>query len=546
MLYNECMKLNCYNEAEKLTREMVSINSINSKEKRESAMACFVYDWLKDLPGLSDHSENLLLFPTKRDNCRRESVIGFLDNGYKDTVILMGHIDTVDIEDYGALKECAFDCDQLAKRLPEVFDLSEEVLKDLKSGDYLFGRGALDMKSGVAAILLVFSYFCHHPEQIHGNLLLLCECDEEGSSLGVISALDMLEKWKAEKGLVYKACINTDFHTAFDEAENKRTVHLGTVGKLLPCFAAFGKEAHAGKPFDAFDPNLLQAEIVRRMSYNPFFSDSDQNAKSVVPISLKLSDSKSSYTVQTALSSFSYFNVMIYDSTPKEIMDKCVKTAEEAFEETIRLINSRYESYQDREGKLPWKKRVYTYCDWMEYLRKNNSRFEQEYETWCHDLAKTHKDMDIRDFAFRMVSKSVEYDPLKEPVLILFFGTMYYSPVKCEDERLTQSVHKAIKTVGAQSNYDIECAYYYPYISDMSFFALNTDEKGIEDLLANSPQAYLFYDYPAEKIRSLQLPVVNIGVYGKDGHAFTERVEKTYSFHEVPNLILETLLDYLS
>lgn len=55
-------------------------------------------------------------------------------------MILMGHIDTVGVDDFGSLKEYAFD----PERLPEVLrqmDLGEDVRRDLDSGEYMFGRG---------------------------------------------------------------------------------------------------------------------------------------------------------------------------------------------------------------------------------------------------------------------------------------------------------------------------------------------------------------------------------------------------------------------
>ena len=37
------------------------------------------------------------------------------------------------------------------------------------------------------------------------------------------------------------------------------------------------------------------------------------------------------------------------------------------------------------------------------------------------------------------------------------------------------------------------------------------------------------YSLPVEDIRNLNVPVVNIGPFGKDAHKFTERVHKHFS-----------------
>ncbi|RXT02757.1 hypothetical protein EIZ39_24490 [Ammoniphilus sp. CFH 90114] len=45
------------------------------------------------------------------------------------------------------------------------------------------------------------------------------------------------------------------------------------------------------------------------------------------------------------------------------------------------------------------------------------------------------------------------------------------------------------------------------------------------------------YSIPVKDIQSLNIPCINIGVYGKDGHKLTERVYKSYSFQTVPKIV---------
>lgn len=68
------------------------------------------------------------------------------------TLLFHGHTDTVGLEGYGALENYACDPEQLIQRLEDV-ELPEEVRKDLRSGDYMFGRGTCDMKDGDAVFL---------------------------------------------------------------------------------------------------------------------------------------------------------------------------------------------------------------------------------------------------------------------------------------------------------------------------------------------------------------------------------------------------------
>ena len=46
-------------------------------------------------------------------------------------------------------------------------------------------------------------------------------------------------------------------------------------------------------------------------------------------------------------------------------------------------------------------------------------------------------------------------------------------------------------------------------------------------------------------IKKLNLPVLDIGAFGKDAHRWTERIEKKFSFNVTPELIYRTLLNLL-
>ena len=147
------MKLDCFEEVKRLTSEMVAIPSINKEPHGETAVARYVYNYFMDLPYFKAHPEQVICFQTKDDFVERHSTLAYV-KGTKGTsnrtVILIGHIDTVGVDDFGTIREYAFKTDELPQKLKETFSLAPEVLADIESGDYMFGRGALDMKSGVA------------------------------------------------------------------------------------------------------------------------------------------------------------------------------------------------------------------------------------------------------------------------------------------------------------------------------------------------------------------------------------------------------------
>lgn len=536
------MEIRESSKIEKLTKKLVSINSVNNCKDGESKVATFIYDYFKKHSYYKKHPDHLLCFDSGNN---RHSTIVLLKGKSNKTIILMGHIDTVEIDDYGKAKKYACNPDKLVAELKKHFSLSEEVLKDMDSDKYLFGRGTLDMKGGVAAYMCVFEYFLKHPESLNGSLLLLTECDEEGDSRGVISALSILNQLREKEDLDYKCLLNGDYSVS---KTNERYIYLGTVGKILPSFLAFGKETHAGDPYGGLDPNFLLSFINKNISYNMEFADTYKSQSSVPPISLKQSDFKESYTVQSNGAAYSYFNYMLYNSSTTAVLSKCKKLAIKSFKEAINTLNTQYKAYCKANSlsykKLDYKPLVYTFKEFDELLASRNPKYRLEMEAYGKSLVKENADIDIREYFYKIVLKAYEYYDLKLPLIIVYFGSTFYSNIVTEDKKLIDSVNKAISKVGEESAYDLKTAYFYPYISDMSFVSIDHSKKDIDSMYANTPYYSYRYDNLYDLINSINIPVVNIGTYGFDGHKYTERLEKDYAFNELPNLVYECIINY--
>jgi len=86
---------------------------------------------------------------------------------------------------------------------------------------------------------------------------------------------------------------------------------------------------------------------------------------------------------------------------------------------------------------------------------------------------------------------------------------------------------------------------FYPYISDSSFMALSDDPDELVALEKNMPSWGTKYNHPIEDILKINVPVVNIGTFGKDGHSLTERVHIKYTFENVPNMTYNTIRSLL-
>ena len=546
------MNYKFYEKVEKWTKELVHIPSI-VKGGTESNAAQYIFDEYKKLEYFQENPSNLTMQKTLADEFDRHSTLAFLEGNGKSnkTILLMGHIDTVEVNDYGTLKDLAFDPDELEEALKKVKNLDAEVKKDLDSGDYMFGRGALDMKSGVAGHMAIMSYFAEHREELNGNLVALAECDEEDGSHGVISALKILRQWKEEKNLDYILAINADYSTPYYPKDPNRYVYLGTIGKLLPSFFIAGKETHVGQAFAGYDPNLLLANLTRKLTYCTDFCDTVNGETTIPPMSLKQEDLKEMYTVQTALYAHGFYNFFTHGWTPKDVLEKLKIFTEETIEELNLEINEKYKKWcalaEFPYEEIDWKVPVYTWDEFENLCRSKHSDYDSYVEAFKKDLHVKNPNMDLRDYSLAVVREVFEHFRIVEaPAVVLYYSSVYSQNIdiigKNEEEKaIINALNSSVDKVQEVCPDPIKVKYFYPYISDSSFVYLPDEEEGILAFQNNIPAWGEKFIHPVEDIRSISMPTVNIGTYGKDGHKNTERVHKEFTFEIIPRISFEMI-----
>ena len=105
-----------------ITKEMVKIPSINTTEG-ERKIGEYIENFIRTIPYFKKHPEQVIVRELKNDSLHRRNVIAILlgekePNGK--TLLFHGHTDTVGLEGYGALENCACDPEQLIQRLEDV------------------------------------------------------------------------------------------------------------------------------------------------------------------------------------------------------------------------------------------------------------------------------------------------------------------------------------------------------------------------------------------------------------------------------------------
>jgi len=161
----------------------------------------------------------------------RPNVIARIENGSGPTLLLNGHVDTV-----------------LA-----VEGWSSDPWTPRREGDRLYGLGAADMKSGVAAAMLATRALARNRERWRGSVVFSSVVDEEAYSIGARALIT--------SGISADYCVVTE--SSWDRPA------LGSVGKTLVRIDVTGKAAHASWPWDGINAATEAARLVARLDEIP-------------------------------------------------------------------------------------------------------------------------------------------------------------------------------------------------------------------------------------------------------------------------------------
>lgn len=512
-----------------------------------------VHLFFQQMDYFKDNPEDLFFVPVPHDKWGRKSVIALL-RGKKDpennkTVVLIGHTDTVGISDYGDLKNFAHMPYELTELLHERKELlPKDAREDLESGDYLFGRGLFDMKTGDAIIMTLMEEIESRLDEFSGNILFAAVCDEEANSAGMRSCVPEIVRLRDENNLNLTGLINTDYMTSEYPGDENKYVYIGTVGKLMPSFYVVGKETHVGEAFKGLDPNQLVAELTRRINLNTDLSDTVEGESTLPPMSLKQQDLKPEYSVQTAKAAHAFYNFATHSQTPDVVLQKMKEVAEEAFKSVVNDLNTQYERYCDLTGRIfepyTYAPKVMTYNELKKQVVADQGQeaveaLDREKEKWLIDDT-----VDEREYALKEVELLQTMWKNQEPVIIVYFTPPYYPHIYVKgdtdkEKNLLDAVAEAVNTT--ESDYTLVYKKFFPYISDLSYASAPENKGEIDALKENMPGFGTKYKLPLDAMQSLGLPVVDIGPFGKDSHKFTERLEKTYSFEVAPTLVSKTI-----
>ncbi|MBG1231448.1 M20/M25/M40 family metallo-hydrolase [Aestuariivirga litoralis] len=420
------------------------------------------------------------------------------------TVVLTGHFDVVPVDDYGALP--AFDAEALlAATIARLKATGENplALADFESGDFLPGRGLLDMKAGLAAGLAAINAY-----QGEATLLFLAVADEENGSAGARAAIPDLKQAAKEHGLDIKLVINLDAIADLGDGAAARVITYGSIGKQLLTAFVVGQETHAGYSAQGANAAYIAAELVTEFELSPQLAEIMGNERTAAPTVLYAKDLKQVYNVTTPASAFVYWNTLQYQRGPAEVLATSLEMARTALDRA--------------EARLNRKIALITVADLLQKCAPEP--LAQMAQTLSADAT-----LDVPEKIKRLTQHAWALSGLTEPTVVIGFGSIPYPAVLMQDTKLRSLIEKAVSPLGVGS------LNYFAGISDMSCFG--EAAGSLDAVAANTPGWGILF----EMHEPAGYPTINLGPWGRDYHHWLERLHAPYAFETLPRALLAVI-----
>lgn len=551
LMYQQIKDLPLAKQAEMITRDLVGVKSVNGTSG-EVGIAGRLEAVIRSFPFFENHPDLVWTQKLRGDRLGRKNVFALLESKVPTdkTVIYHGHMDTVGTDDFGAIEPSALDPDYLETFFKH-YEKDADVKNDAKSGKWLFGRGALDMKSGDAVHLSNLLYYSEHRDALDGNLLVMFNPVEENDHEGIMEAVEELIRLRRERHLTYLLAINGDFVSPLYKGDPHRYVYTGSAGKLLGCFYIRGRETHVGETLAGIDPTWIASKINIALNNNMDCAEKIPGEVILPPSCLYQRDSKAFYNVQTAGAAYLYFNYFLYERSPKDALRQLKSAAADACQDLEVFLKKQYTVFSGHcglKGDPPdWSVAVMTYGAFAEEATAKGIDVEEVTEK----TIQTHPSEDFRQLSYRIIEALEAAAEDYRPKVIVFFAPPYcphnyLRPAVEAERRCDDLLDRILAKAGKETGEPFAKKRFFPYLADSSYLAMNETAEETGEILGNFPGWGKTYSIPTDQIRKLNIPVLDMGVYGKKAHTWMERVYKPYSYGVLPGMIREMTEGVLS
>lgn len=515
-----------------------------SESAGEGEIARFIHARLGNNPYFQSNPGLLHLLPLPAANS--PAVVAALVRGRsKKTVVLINHHDVVGTEDYGGFEPLAFSPLALTAKLGPAA-LTPTAAADLAGGQWVFGRGTMDMLFGVGLQLELIQDQARRASSMESNLLFLSVPDEENNSLGMRHAIGILRQLQAEHGLDYAAFLNCEPHG--DEG-NGHVIQTGSDGKLLPLLYVVGRETHAGAIYEGLNPHLLLAEIIRLLELNPGFCDQNAGVVTMPPTVLQAGDTKRFYNVSTPTAAWAFVNLFTLKMGPEQMLARLVRLCQQAAANVGEKILRSARAWQKLAGSPPAlaaeEIKVLDYAELKQIALINCANLDAILDARAVEL--DAQGATLQQLTLELVAETHRRSCERGPKIIIALAPPFYPPVsnRRQDAKEQQAMAAVAalqdyaRTIGVQLGHEE----YLRGISDLSYCSLQ-DATAAVTLADNCPAWGRGYYLPFADLACIDAPVLNLGPWGRDVHKHSERIHRPFATETLP-LLFQRLVELL-
>lgn len=455
------------------------------------------------------------------------------------TIVFISHFDTVHTGEFGAIEDLAYQPKKLTEHFKTIAgEFNERIQSDIESDEYLFGRGIMDMKMGLALQMHLIEKAIHENWPV--NLLLTAVPDEEVDSAGMRTAARRYEYLSEKHHLNYSLMLNCEPSFTQKPQDDNYYIYTGSIGKIMPAALFYGVETHAGEPLRGLNANYMATFLNQKMELNEAFRETQLGETTPLPITLKTYDLKSDYSTQTTNHTASLYNVFTMEQSEEEIF----KTFNTITEQAASELNTHYQNICSREDIKPvGDVSVMSYNDLKQYTVDKIG--EEKVEALINKYSK-YDHLDDRTMSFEVVNSFINQCKELVPLIVTFFAPPYYPSVNNSDDPLIKDIVSFTKDELLNDGIDTKVVHYFNGISDLSYVTYNASDRSYLTYIDNTPMWDYTYTVPFSDMQKLQAPFINIGPFGKDAHKISERLHKRSAFVVTPHLLTNIIQKFFT
>ena len=499
---------------------------------------------LKEMPYFQNYPDQIYRKEIAGDLLNRKAIAAFYKGSKSSdkTIILLSHYDVVGVEDYGRLSPLAFSPLECTSAMAEE-KLPNDAKEDLKTGEWIFGRGIMDMKAGLAIQLALLSEVAEKQDLEH-NLLFLATPDEERYSAGMFAGVELVKQIKDQYQLHFEVAICSEPSFGAYPGDRSKYFYTGSVGKLLPLIFCVGTETHVGEPLEGLNAAWMAGVIAEKLELSLAFLEEEFGEQNPLPTILKLMDLKEAYNVQTPTAAYVLANILTLKQTPEEVINKLKIIAEESSQYIENRLSTIYDSlgYAKHKSKKPiMKPKIFTF---HELAKKGEKRFGDAFIKEINAkvaLLEQDSGINMAKLTAEIADTVAAFFKDEAPFYMIMLAPPYYPHVYLEgndrDFNAKRLVEDCVRIAEEQFNERIKIMSYFPGLSDVSYCRLRDPDLVLPVLEKEMPLYKRGYNLPLSVIGELDTPTINIGPYGKDAHKRTERLHIPFSIEVVPKLL---------